>query len=65
MRDFLKKVSDSLICSFLVSNLSDLLTSLRRNEQFFWVFFIENFKKTVKTYKKHDFSYFFERITHF
>ena len=32
MSDLLKKVSNSLICSFLVSNLRDSLTSLIKKE---------------------------------
>ena len=33
MSDLLKKISDSLICSFLVSEISDSLTSLISSEQ--------------------------------
>ena len=49
MSDSLNKTSDSLIRSFLVSDLSNLLTSLTKNEGMSRSLFFLN----KKTYKKH------------
>ena len=50
MSDSLKKTSDSLIRSFLVSNLSDLLTLLTHKEGMSKSldFFLKSYKKTFK-----------------
>ena len=50
MSDLLKKTSDSLIRSFLVSDLSYLLTSLTKNEGMSKLLIFLNKKNLYKTY---------------
>ena len=67
MSDSLNKTSDSLIRSFLVSDLSNLLTSLTKNEGMSRSLIFLN-KKTYKNILKNKIldylANIFERITH-
>ena len=61
MSDSRKKMSDSLIRSFLVSNLTDSLTSLTKKEEMSdsQIFYK---KSNIKHSKKQDFRFFYPKF---